>query len=106
MLSQVFYLFGKLFVMYITYQTFSLVLRISAIGICTSEASFCSCLKMVLSSVIGRQGSQQQAHEQHIQLFMQEIMTTRIALIIMLPIVNGIKIQKYPDFLSATEIFR
>ena len=84
MLSQVFYLLGKLFVMYITYQTISSVFRISAIGICTSEASFCSCLKMVLASVIGRQGSQQQAHEQHIQLFMQEIMATRIALIIVL----------------------
>ena len=35
---------------------------------------------MVLASVIGRQGSQQQAHEQHIQLFMQEIMAIRIEL--------------------------
>ena len=94
MLSQVFYLLGKLFAMYITYQIFSLVLRFSAIGICTLEASFCSCLKMVLASVIGRQGSQQQAHEQHRQLFMHEIMATRIMLIIMGPKINGIAENK------------
>ena len=49
---------------------------------------------MVLASVIGRQGLQQQAHEQHIQLFMQEIMATRIELINMPPKMIEISIEK------------
>ena len=84
MLSQVFYLSRKVFVMYIANHMISSVLRISVIGI-TSNVSFFSCLKMVLASVIGRQGSQQHAHEQHIQLFIQEIMAIRIKLINMGP---------------------
>ena len=85
MLSEVFYLSRKVFVMYIAYHMISLALSISVIGICTSKIYLFSGLKMVLDSVIGRQGLQQQAHEQHTQLFMQEIMATRMELINMAP---------------------